>query len=293
MRFTKIQGTGNDFIVIDNRDGSIPRSMLAATAARLCTRRVSVGADGMLVVEKPEQGCDFKMEYFNSDGSLGEMCGNGARCMARYAFENGISGGFQRFETTAGIVEGERIDEKNYRIRLNDVTVMRRSVRVSVCDGEFECGYVELGDPGIPHAVVAVPGLKNADPVSLLETGRALRFAKEFPRGANVNFYDITGEDEVTGLTYERGVEDFTLACGTGTASMVAFLTECGEVRGRNVRVSVPGGVLIIDIERTSDGIVRPYLTGLTNIVAEGRVRDEELQLTIDERCVNLHRNEK
>ena len=106
MRFTKIQGTGNDFIVIDNRDGSIPRSMLAATAARLCTRRVSVGADGMLVVEKPEQGCDFKMEYFNSDGSLGEMCGNGARCMARYAFENGISGGFQRFETTAGIVEG-------------------------------------------------------------------------------------------------------------------------------------------------------------------------------------------
>ena len=123
--------------------------------------------------------------------------------------------------------------------------------------------------------------------------GRALRFAKEFPRGANVNFYDITGEDEVTGLTYERGVEDFTLACGTGTASMVAFLTECGEVRGRNVRVSVPGGVLIIDIERTSDGTVRPYLTGLTNIVAEGRVRDEELQLTIDERCVNLHRNEK
>ena len=100
---------------------------------------------------------------------------------------------------------------------------------------------------------------------------KSLRFAKEFPRGANVNFYDITGEDEVTGLTYERGVEDFTLACGTGTASMVAFLTECGEVRGRNVRVSVPGGVLIIDIERTSDGTVRPYLTGLTNIVAEGR----------------------
>ena len=138
---------------------------------------------------------------------------------------------------------------------------------------------MELGNPGIPHIAVAVEGLKDYPTRELFDLGRKMRYHESLPKGANINFYEITGEDQVYERTYERGVEDFTYACGTGTGSMVTVLTLKGKVSGSGVRVGMTGGELIIDVERGEDGktIENLYLTGPTNIVAKGEVTDEDL----------------
>ena len=138
---------------------------------------------------------------------------------------------------------------------------------------------MELGNPGLPHVVVEIDNLSDTDKDELRHLGRKLRYNERFPKGANVNFYEITGKDTVSELTYERGVEDFTMACGTGTGSVVSVLTMKKLVSGIDVKVSVPGGELFITVEREQeDGkITDIFLTGPTNIVAEGIVTDEEL----------------
>ena len=141
----------------------------------------------------------------------------------------------------------------------------------------YDCAYVELGDPGIPHAAVPMENLKEYDTRALFDLGRKLRHYPDFPKGANVNFYEIIGPDHVYERTYERGVEDFTYACGTGTGSVVTVLTLQGKVSGRNVKVDMTGGQLIIDVEREGDKITDLYLTGPTNIVCKGEITDEDL----------------
>lgn len=131
---------------------------------------------------------------------------------------------------------------------------------------------MELGDPGIPHVVLEIPGLMIKDKEELRELGKTLRHHEIFPKGANVNFYDVIDNDNVSVLTYERGVEDFTLACGTGAGSVVAVLTDKKLVSGDHVKVSVPGGELFITV--SEDGL---FLTGPTAIVAEGTVNVKEL----------------
>ena len=271
MKFTKMHGAGNDFIVINNIEEKIPVSELNGLAKKLCHRRLAIGADGFMVVDYPEFGGDYKMRFYNSDGSLGEMCGNGARCIARYGYEKGLAGEIQKIETIAGLVIGNKVTDSMYRIRLNDVTTME-DMTVEVLGKEYTCVYVELGDPGIPHAVVRIEGLSNMEAKELHDLGVALRYCKAFPKGANVNFYDIVDEDELVELTYERGVEDFTLACGTGTGSVVAALTKKGLVSGNNVKVNVPGGELYITLDEK--GL---FLTGPTAIVAEGEINEKEL----------------
>lgn len=277
MQFTKMQGAGNDFIVINNIKEQVPVEKLGELASQVCKRRVSIGADGFMAIDKPEKGGDYLMRFYNSDGSLGEMCGNGARCAARYGYENGLAGEIQHIETTAGMVIGERISKREFKIRLNDVTVYKPDVKVTVCGKSFDLDYIELGNPGIPHVAVRIPGLSLDMQDEIREVGRQIRFWHEFPKGANVNFYDILGADEsedVIEMTFERGVEDFTLACGTGTGSVVAALTTKSRVSGKAVRVRVPGGVLTIDCNTETGEL---YLTGPTNIVATGQVTDEEI----------------
>ena len=172
-----------------------------------------------------------------------------------------------------------RIDRRNYRIRLTDPSVLRLDCQAEACGRRWDCSYVELGTPGLPHAVVPFPGLAQKSMEEMRELGRELRWAPAFPKGANVNFCDITGPDQVTELTYERGVEDFTYACGTGTGSAVLVLTLTGRVSGENVEVSVPGGRLRVTIDREGDAVKAIWLTGPTNIVCEGEVRDEDLVL--------------
>ena len=276
MHFTKMHGAGNDFIIINNIDGAIPESVLPELAAGLCVQHVSVGADGMMVVAAPRQGGDFRMIFYNSDGSLGEMCGNGARCIARYGYENGLSGETQRIETTAGLVTGQRVTKRLYKVRLNDPSVIDLHRSVSVGGTAYNCAYIELGDPGIPHAIVLMPDWDERDYDMLRALGRALRFAEEFPRGANVSFVKVVDVGHVKAITYERGVEDFTLACGTGCGSIAAALRRLG-LSGDELAISMPGGELTVSLTASGGSVQDIYLTGPTNVVCTGDILDEDV----------------
>lgn len=276
MRFWKMNGAGNDFVILNNLEEHLPLEQLPQIARTLCERHMSIGADGLMVVDAPSQGGDYRMLFYNSDGSVGEMCGNGARCICRYGYENGLAGETQTVETTAGIVTGRRIDQRLYRIRLNDPTTVRLDSPVEADGVTYVCSYVELGNPGIPHAVVPYAGLRQADENELRELGRKIRWYADFPKGANVNFYEIIGEDLIRERTFERGVEDFTYACGTGTGSVVTVLTLLGRVSGQRVQVDVPGGQLTVDVVRDGRRVADLFLTGPTNIVCKGEATDED-----------------
>ena len=229
-----MNGAGNDFMVIDGRGLSPDYGQLAKS---LCALR---NADGFMAVDYSDTA-DFRLHFYNSDGSRGEMCGNGARCICRFAHDLGIAGDAMAVQTDAGIVPGWYVDESTYRVRLNPPSVLELNRKEAIA-------YVELGNPGVPHAVAEYAGDPWADAEALRETMRALRFDPAFPKGANVNFYTWTGCGEVKVLTFERGVEDFTLACGTGCGSTAAVLYRMGKLpvgvltarnRGGNLKVSV------------------------------------------------------
>lgn len=280
MKFWKMNGAGNDFILLNNLEEKLPANIFPSLAKTLCHRHMSIGADGLMVVDTPTQGGDYKMLFFNADGSIGEMCGNGARCICRYGYENGLAGETQTIETTAGIVTGKRIDRRLYRVRLNDPSTIMLDHPIEVDGVRYPCSYVELGNPGLPHAVVPYAGLQSVDENELRELGRKMRHHPSFPKGANVNFYELIGEDLLFERTFERGVEDFTYACGTGTGSLVTVLTLQGKVTGHGVRVNMAGGQLMIDVYRAGAKVTDLYLTGPTNIVCKGEITDEDLSLT-------------
>lgn len=277
MRFQKMNGAGNDFIILNNLDGALPEKVFPAIARRLCERRLSIGADGLMVVAAPRAGGDYRMLFFNADGSVGEMCGNGARCICRYGYEAGLAGETQRVETTAGLVTGRRIDRRRYEVRLNDPTVMKADYPVSWGGETYQGAYVELGSPGLPHAVIPCPGLAGKSNGELFALGEGLRHHSAYPRGANINFYDLAGRDRVVARTFERGVEDFTYACGTGAGATALVLTLLGKVSGRDVAIEMPGGTLSITVEQEDGRVTGLYLTGPTNRVCEGEITDEEL----------------
>ena len=279
MRFCKMNGAGNDFLIINNMEEKLPHEVFPELARLLCHRHLSIGADGLMVVERASGDADFRMLFYNADGSAGEMCGNGARCICRYGFEHGLSGETQVVETPSGTVTGWRIDKRNYRIRLTDPSEIKLDLSVEACGKTWQCSYIELGTPGLPHAVVEIAGLKDRSFDDLRELGRTLRYHNSFPKGANVNFYSLDGCDELTIRTFERGVEDFTYACGTGTGSTVLALTLMGKVSGREVTVKNPGGTLSVSIDRTNEHIDHLWLTGPTNIVCSGEVIDEDMVL--------------
>ncbi len=277
MKFTKMQGAGNDFVIINIAEEHIPAERLPDIARRVCTRRLSVGADGLMAVVGAKNGGDYGMLFFNSDGSLGEMCGNGARCICRYGFEHGLAGETQQVETTAGMVYGRRIDERQYQVRLNDPSVLEVHKSVAAGGNEYDVSYVELGQPGLPHCVVPMNGWDTLPEDELRALGKALRYNSSFPKGANVTFVKVCGPTELKAVTYERGVEDFTLACGTGCGSTVAALTLRGDVTGKNVHVAMPGGDLFITLDAGGGSVRDIMLTGPTNIVCTGDITDEDL----------------
>ena len=275
MRFTKMNGAGNDFILVENLHGELNEQQLSKLARTLCDRRMSIGADGLMAIVPAKANADFGMLFFNCDGTLGEMCGNGARCICRYGYETGLAGETQTIETTAGLVTGTRIDAKNYRIRLPD-PVNLQYLALDVDGKKVGCMYLELGNPGIPHAVVQYPGLREADEQELFEFGRKLRYHPAFPKGANVNFREKTGENRFYERTWERGVEDFTYACGTGTGASVYALAEkrrCGD----HAEVEVKGGLLIVDIVREGKKCKDLLLTGPASMVCAGEIFDEAI----------------
>ena len=186
------------------------------------------------------------------------MCGNGARCICRYAYDKGICGPEMTVQTDAGLVRGWHLEGERFRIQLNNPTILELNRKPGIA-------YVELGNPGIPHAVAAYTGDLWADADSLREQMRALRFDPAFPKGANVNFYQRLGKDEVRVLTFERGVEDFTLACGTGCGSLAAVLYR--QTGSTFLTAHNRGGDLCVRIE-SEDGIITGlFQEGPTQVV--------------------------
>ena len=248
MRCMHMSGAGNDFMVIDARGSCLNFSALAKA---LCAK---TGADGFMALDD-SQIADFKLHFYNSDGTRGEMCGNGSRCICKFAYDNGIAGSAMTVETDAGLIYGWRLEENRYKVQLNNP---------GVCDLQRKPGvsYVELGDPGIPHAVTEVPDLTWESAEALREKALALRFDPAFPKGANINFYRRLDETTVRVLTHERGVEDYTLACGTGCTSTAVTLFYEGKLPQKQLHCENKGGLLTVTVEDKNGIITGLFLEG-------------------------------
>jgi len=247
LKFWKMNGAGNDFVVVDNRDNSL--SLNQGQIARICRRQWGVGADGFLAVEPAANGADYRMRYYNSDGGEAEMCGNGARCFARFVNRlEGESLDSTSFETIAGIIRGEFVGDQ-VRIQLSAPFDLALNETLDL-DGEPHT--VHSVNTGVPHAVVFGDDLAGVDIVRL---GSAVRYHERFsPAGTNVNFVRVLEPGHVAIRTYERGVEGETLACGTG---MVASAVVHHELSGAPspIRVDVAGGdTLEVGFDHRDDG---------------------------------------
>ena len=267
--FMKMNGCGNDFIVIDNRSGRVAGDP-SDFARRVCRRKLSVGADGLILIEA-SQRFDFQWQFYNADGSRAEMCGNGARCAARFARTSGIAGPRMTFQTDAGAIEAEMRGEQ-VKIKMTPPSACRLDETLALTDGPLPVSRINTG---VPHVVVERDTPSTADIVPL---GREIRYHEAFaPAGTNVNFIQTAGERELAVRTYERGVEDETLACGTGcvAAALVTALRR-GWPSPIPVRTR-SGGLLTIHFRREEDRFVEVYLEGDARIVYAGDLCPEAL----------------
>lgn len=248
MRCVHMSGAGNDFMVIDARNQSLDFSDLAK---KLCAL---TKADGFMALDNSEIA-DFKLHFYNSDGSRGEMCGNGSRCICKFAYDNGIAGSTMTVETDAGLIYGWRLGENSYKVKLNNPEIYDATRKPGV-------SYVELGNPGIAHGVLEFPTLTWDSADALREQAVQLRYDPVFPKGINVNFYRFLTEDRVRVLTYERGVEDYTLACGTGCSSTAVTLFYQGKLPAKRLICENKGGELTVTLETEHNKITGLYLEG-------------------------------
>jgi len=242
-----MNGAGNDFVVIDNRKHTL--NLSKEQIALLCQRQRGVGADGLLAVEPAESGADFRMRYYNADGGEAEMCGNGARCFARFVnFLNDNKMENTSFETIAGVIGADFIGEQ-VRIALSPPFDKELNNELDLA-GEKHA--VHSVNTGVPHAVVFVDDLPA---VEIVKLGAAIRYHDHFaPAGTNANFATIEKPGELAIRTYERGVENETLACGTGMAACALIYSELHDVSSP-IKVRVAGGdVLEIGFDKTADG---------------------------------------
>ena len=253
MECLHMSGAGNDFMVIDARDKTLDFEKLSK---ELCTLS---GADGFMAVDYSDKA-DFKLHFYNSDGSRGEMCGNGSRCICRFAYDHCIAGEEMVIETDAGLVYGRRLAEDRYLVKLNNPGIVD-------LNRTAEAAYIELGNPGVPHSVTEYDGDLWGDSEMLWQRMHDMRYHSAFPKGANVNFYQWIGESAVRILTYERGVEDYTLACGTGSGSTAAVLWLQGKLPGGRLTVENRGGTLVLTVEGENGTVKQLLLEGPAVIV--------------------------
>lgn len=260
IRFWKMSGSGNDFVIIDNRKKAL-KGNVARWAKRLCYRQEGVGADGLLLLE-PSRSADFRMIYFNADGSRAGMCGNGARCMAWFAHQHRVVGSQFTFQTDAYPVHA-RVNGNRVRISLGDAKDYSRDREVAIGPTVYR---VDSVNTGVPHAVVFV---RDTEQVAVRELGRAMRTHAAFkPAGTNVNFVQSDGRGGLKVRTYERGVEDETLACGTGVAASALAAAQRGLVT-LPAKVQVRGGdVLTV----SADGLSRLQLEGPVRLIFKGEI---------------------
>ncbi len=268
ISFYKMSGSGNDFIIIDNRSTIVDDRALESFIASVCRRKLSVGADGLILIEDSDK-VDFKWRFYNADGSRAEMCGNGARCAARFAYLNGIAGENLSFETDAGIVSAEIVAEQ-VKVGMPDPGKLDTGVTIDLKGGPLTVGCVNTG---VPHVVIDVSDLENAD---VFNQGREIRYHRTFaPAGTNVNFVTRLEKGLIAIRTYERGVEDETLACGTGSIA-AALVTSAKNGWASPVRVLTRSGIeLKIYFTHQSDGYRAVHLEGDARVVYRGELWED------------------
>jgi len=263
-----MSGSGNDFIIIDNRAEIVDETRLTQLITGACRRKMAVGADGLILIENSDKA-DFKWRFFNKDGSIAEMCGNGARCTARFAFLNQIAGERMAFETVAGIVSAT-IKNDLVKIKMTDPFDFKPDYTISL---ENETLAVSSINTGVPHVVIPVDDIETVDVVTL---GRKIRYHQEFaPAGTNVNFISLQENGVAAIRTYERGVEDETLACGTGSVAGAIVLAHTFQQRSPVEIITRSGSKLNIYFELREKVIQNTYLEGDARVIYQGELWDE------------------
>jgi diaminopimelate epimerase len=274
--FVKMSGTGNDFIIIDHRKPLLAPEAMAEFAAKVCRRKFSAGADGLILIEDSSEA-DFQWRFFNADGSVAEMCGNGARCAARFAFLQGIAPAQMRFATLAGIIEAS-VSEKDVAVKMTDPFALNMHQPITADGEEYTVHSI---DTGVPHAVVFVDDIDQTDVRAL---GNRIRHHEAFmPAGTNVNFAQRQG-DAIKVRTYERGVEDETLACGTGAAAC-AIIAALLEQAASPVNIITSGGdrlTILFDLKKDkesgrNDIVYNVFLKGPAHTIYSGELDAEAL----------------
>ncbi|GAO43673.1 diaminopimelate epimerase [Flavihumibacter petaseus] len=255
LPFYKYQGTGNDFVILDNRAGQLQLSL--SQIHYICDRRFGIGADGLMLLNQLP-GFDFAMKYYNADGRESSMCGNGGRCLVKFAFHCGLARSTYKFIAADGPHEAEIDGHSIVRLKMQDVTAINQH------NGDM------VLDTGSPHYVKSVVNLMDYD---VFHKGKEIRYHSEFqPGGINVNFVEQLSDDEIMVRTYERGVEDETLSCGTGVTAS-AIVNYHNELGFNEVIVTTRGGKLSVEFERMPDGsFTNVWLCGPAEKVFEGSI---------------------
>ena len=268
IAFYKMSGSGNDFILIDNRDGVVGETNLSRWIASICRRKRSVGADGLILIETSERA-DFKWRFFNADGGEAEMCGNGGRCAARLAHLIGIAGPRLSFETRTGVIQAE-ITDKRVKLEMPQPSTMELDYPL---EGGGETFTVSSVTVGVPHVVLWV---NDVDAAAVFKVGRAIRHHAHYaPAGTNVNFVQALNDGALAIRTYERGVEDETLACGTGSVAAALVASAKGMATSPAALNTRGGGRLKIYFERRGDGFREVFLEGDARVIYEAKLWKE------------------
>ena len=269
--FFKMQGCGNDFVIIDNRAQRVPASAMEEWARRVCRKSFGVGADGLIFLDDAPQGSgfDYIWHFYNADGSRAEMCGNGSRCAARLANMLGMAGPEHVLGTDAGGIAAKVLPDGQVRVRLTKPHGLRTAIALNVDGQSLTAHFVNTG---VPHTVVFFDDVSTVDVKAL---GRAIRFHPEFaPAGTNANFVSVTGLGSLNLRTYERGVEDETYACGTGACASAAVAHALG-LTGPDVEVTTSGGE-VLGVSLASGDI---FLRGGAEVTFAGDLYPDALHL--------------
>jgi diaminopimelate epimerase len=266
LDFCKMSASGNDFIVVDNRDGRVNKISpdLAEFAGKVCRAHHSVGADGVILIEDSKEH-DFSWRFFNADGSEAEMCGNGGRCAARFAFSRGIAKESMAFETIAGVIKAH-VHGSRVKLQLTTPFDLKLDYPIGLEDKEI---FLSSVNTGVPHAVLIVD---DVDHMPVEELGRLVRYHKAFgEKGTNVDFVEIIDRKKLKVRTYERGVEGETYACGTGAVA-VGFILRQKTLIETPVNIVTKGGeILKVHVNE------EVYLEGNTRLIYEGKLNREAL----------------
>ncbi len=263
--FTKAVATGNDFVIVDNRASCIVNRVSFAKA--VCDRKRGIGSDGLLLIERSKKA-DFRMRIFNSDGSEAEMCGNGSRCVALYAARKGIARQKMTIDTLAGILRASVIGD-TIKVMMTEP----KDIRWNFCLMIHECPYkLSFVNTGVPHVIHFV---KDLDEIDVKNIGSHLRYHGEFaPAGTNADFVKVAGRNSIKVRTYERGVEDETLACGTGSVASALIAAEAERMNSPITVETRSGEKLKVYFDKVAGDFKNVYLEGSAKLIFDGTMKN-------------------